>query len=186
MINFDRVSFNHCRAGSLCNVSVFLCYSQRHDECADQEPTECTCGLLRDHILPPWAIYPVIKVQNYPLAHLKHIYSTNRACHTNAEHQRYSPGLFLLAGEPFSPVWHFDGNSVFRFFFVLKNSQTAVTFSLVYLTCSFAMVPTGETKQRKEWLLQLNRWQRAQYYPWWTSASGVTSYQYSVFSRARR
>uniref|UniRef100_A0A8C4HJY8 Diacylglycerol kinase n=1 Tax=Dicentrarchus labrax TaxID=13489 RepID=A0A8C4HJY8_DICLA len=33
----------------------------RHDDCADQEPTECTCGQLRDHILPPWAIYPVIK-----------------------------------------------------------------------------------------------------------------------------
>uniref|UniRef100_A0A4W6FEF2 Diacylglycerol kinase n=1 Tax=Lates calcarifer TaxID=8187 RepID=A0A4W6FEF2_LATCA len=37
------------------------CHTMRHDECADQEPTECTCGLLKDHILPPWAIYPVIK-----------------------------------------------------------------------------------------------------------------------------
>ncbi|XP_049920313.1 diacylglycerol kinase, alpha a isoform X2 [Epinephelus moara] len=37
------------------------CHTMRHDECADQEPTECTCGPLRDHILPPWAIYPVIK-----------------------------------------------------------------------------------------------------------------------------
>uniref|UniRef100_A0A8C5GTZ7 Diacylglycerol kinase n=1 Tax=Gouania willdenowi TaxID=441366 RepID=A0A8C5GTZ7_GOUWI len=38
------------------------CHTMRHDECAEKEPTECTCGSLRDHILPPWAIYPVIKV----------------------------------------------------------------------------------------------------------------------------
>uniref|UniRef100_A0A673CR43 Diacylglycerol kinase n=1 Tax=Sphaeramia orbicularis TaxID=375764 RepID=A0A673CR43_9TELE len=37
------------------------CHTMRHDECAGQEPTECTCGPLKDHILPPWAIYPVIK-----------------------------------------------------------------------------------------------------------------------------
>uniref|UniRef100_A0A8C5GSQ5 Diacylglycerol kinase n=1 Tax=Gouania willdenowi TaxID=441366 RepID=A0A8C5GSQ5_GOUWI len=37
------------------------CHTMRHDECAEKEPTECTCGSLRDHILPPWAIYPVIK-----------------------------------------------------------------------------------------------------------------------------
>uniref|UniRef100_A0A672IPX5 Diacylglycerol kinase n=1 Tax=Salarias fasciatus TaxID=181472 RepID=A0A672IPX5_SALFA len=37
------------------------CHTMRHDECAEQEPTQCTCGPLRDHILPPWAIYPVIK-----------------------------------------------------------------------------------------------------------------------------
>uniref|UniRef100_A0A8C9WFT7 Diacylglycerol kinase n=1 Tax=Scleropages formosus TaxID=113540 RepID=A0A8C9WFT7_SCLFO len=30
--------------------------------CHAMEPTECNCGPLRDHILPPWAIYPVIKV----------------------------------------------------------------------------------------------------------------------------
>ncbi|XP_066527897.1 diacylglycerol kinase, alpha a [Hoplias malabaricus] len=33
----------------------------RHDECVNQEPSDCNCGPLRDHILPPWAIYPVIK-----------------------------------------------------------------------------------------------------------------------------
>lgn len=37
------------------------CHTMRHDQCVDQESTLCTCGLLRDHILPPWAIYPVIK-----------------------------------------------------------------------------------------------------------------------------
>uniref|UniRef100_A0AAX7T1W5 Diacylglycerol kinase n=1 Tax=Astatotilapia calliptera TaxID=8154 RepID=A0AAX7T1W5_ASTCA len=37
------------------------CHTMRHDQCVDQESTPCTCGLLRDHILPPWAIYPVIK-----------------------------------------------------------------------------------------------------------------------------
>ncbi|CAL1606454.1 unnamed protein product [Knipowitschia caucasica] len=37
------------------------CHTMRHDECADLEPKQCGCGPLRDHILPPWAIYPVIK-----------------------------------------------------------------------------------------------------------------------------
>uniref|UniRef100_A0A8C9ZTZ9 Diacylglycerol kinase n=1 Tax=Sander lucioperca TaxID=283035 RepID=A0A8C9ZTZ9_SANLU len=51
------------------------CHTMRHDECAGQEPTQCTCGPLRDHILPPWAIYPVVKVQHYPRAHV--LYGTN-------------------------------------------------------------------------------------------------------------
>ncbi|XP_051961919.1 diacylglycerol kinase alpha-like isoform X2 [Xyrauchen texanus] len=37
------------------------CHTMRHDECAVQEPLECDCGSFKDHILPPWAIYPVIK-----------------------------------------------------------------------------------------------------------------------------
>ncbi|XP_030625732.1 diacylglycerol kinase, alpha a [Chanos chanos] len=36
------------------------CHTMRHDECVALEPLECNCGPLRDHILPPWAIYPVI------------------------------------------------------------------------------------------------------------------------------
>ncbi|XP_026800875.2 diacylglycerol kinase, alpha a [Pangasianodon hypophthalmus] len=41
--------------------SCAWCHTTRHNECATQEPSECNCGPLRDHILPPWAIYPVIK-----------------------------------------------------------------------------------------------------------------------------
>uniref|UniRef100_A0A8C6U503 Diacylglycerol kinase n=1 Tax=Neogobius melanostomus TaxID=47308 RepID=A0A8C6U503_9GOBI len=37
------------------------CHTMRHDECAELDPKVCSCGPLRDHILPPWAIYPVIK-----------------------------------------------------------------------------------------------------------------------------
>uniref|UniRef100_A0A8C2DFF8 Diacylglycerol kinase n=1 Tax=Cyprinus carpio TaxID=7962 RepID=A0A8C2DFF8_CYPCA len=37
------------------------CHTMRHDECATLEPFECDCGPFRDHILPPWAIYPIIK-----------------------------------------------------------------------------------------------------------------------------
>uniref|UniRef100_A0A672IRP5 Diacylglycerol kinase n=1 Tax=Salarias fasciatus TaxID=181472 RepID=A0A672IRP5_SALFA len=48
------------------------CHTMRHDECAEQEPTQCTCGPLRDHILPPWAIYPVIKVQIHPGARVQY------------------------------------------------------------------------------------------------------------------
>uniref|UniRef100_A0A673X9U0 Diacylglycerol kinase n=1 Tax=Salmo trutta TaxID=8032 RepID=A0A673X9U0_SALTR len=40
------------------------CHSMRHDDCASQEPSDCNCGTLRDHILPPWAIYPVMKKPN--------------------------------------------------------------------------------------------------------------------------
>uniref|UniRef100_A0A8C7SUD2 Diacylglycerol kinase n=1 Tax=Oncorhynchus mykiss TaxID=8022 RepID=A0A8C7SUD2_ONCMY len=43
------------------------CHSMRHDDCASQEPSDCNCGPLRDHILPPWAIYPVIKVLDHLL-----------------------------------------------------------------------------------------------------------------------
>uniref|UniRef100_A0A8C7R820 Diacylglycerol kinase n=1 Tax=Oncorhynchus mykiss TaxID=8022 RepID=A0A8C7R820_ONCMY len=37
------------------------CHSMRHDDCASQEPSDCNCGTLRDHILPPWAIYPILR-----------------------------------------------------------------------------------------------------------------------------
>lgn len=55
----------------MLNLTFRLLYPcfQRHDECAELEPKVCSCGPLRDHILPPWAIYPVIKVQRINTLH---------------------------------------------------------------------------------------------------------------------
>uniref|UniRef100_A0A3P8X1K4 Diacylglycerol kinase n=1 Tax=Cynoglossus semilaevis TaxID=244447 RepID=A0A3P8X1K4_CYNSE len=49
--SFQGITGKHC----------VWCHTMRHDACAGQEPKECSCGPLRDHILPPWAVYPVIK-----------------------------------------------------------------------------------------------------------------------------
>ncbi|XP_017271276.1 diacylglycerol kinase, alpha b [Kryptolebias marmoratus] len=35
------------------------CQELRHEECVKPGLPKCDCGLLRDHILPPWAIYTV-------------------------------------------------------------------------------------------------------------------------------
>ncbi|KAJ8370064.1 hypothetical protein SKAU_G00100920 [Synaphobranchus kaupii] len=52
-----KIKSYHGLTGKRC----VWCHSMRHDECVSQEPSVCNCGPLRDHILPPWAIYPVIK-----------------------------------------------------------------------------------------------------------------------------
>lgn len=126
-------------------MSLFV-FLQRHDHCANEEPTECTCGPLRDHILPPWAIYPIIKVQNYPQAHLEHTYSINRTCHTNADN-KISPGLFLVVGTAFLPERHFNRYSVKRFFFVLKRQEKSLHFLWVIhsllLFCSLKERPNN-------------------------------------------
>lgn len=76
----------------------FFTFFQRHDECVDQEPTECTCGPHRDHILPPWAIYPVIKVRHYPLTHCE-----NKQCLSHWCSRKYLPRAVTV-----SPVWCSD------------------------------------------------------------------------------
>lgn len=37
---------------------------QIHEDCKPAVPPACDCGLLRDHILPPSAIYPVVLVSS--------------------------------------------------------------------------------------------------------------------------
>lgn len=79
-------------------TSLLFALFQRHDECVDQEPTECTCGPHRDHILPPWAIYPVIKVWHNPLTHCE-----NKQCLSHRRSTKYLPRAVTV-----SPVWCSD------------------------------------------------------------------------------
>ncbi|KPP60214.1 hypothetical protein Z043_121801, partial [Scleropages formosus] len=43
------------------------CQVKCHNECMSEEPTGCSCGPLRDHILPPWAIKIIPVPGTHPL-----------------------------------------------------------------------------------------------------------------------
>ncbi|XP_069509900.1 diacylglycerol kinase alpha isoform X3 [Ambystoma mexicanum] len=45
---------------SLTGCCCVWCHMKVHEECAATVPQVCDCGPLKDHILPPAAIYPVI------------------------------------------------------------------------------------------------------------------------------
>lgn len=45
------------------DVHSVLSLLKRHEECLFSGLSSCDCGPLRDHILPPWAIYAASKVQ---------------------------------------------------------------------------------------------------------------------------
>ncbi|KAG6927312.1 diacylglycerol kinase alpha, partial [Chelydra serpentina] len=45
---------------SLTGLHCVWCHLKIHEECQASVPPTCDCGVLRDHVLPPSAIYPVV------------------------------------------------------------------------------------------------------------------------------
>uniref|UniRef100_A0A671YIC7 Diacylglycerol kinase n=1 Tax=Sparus aurata TaxID=8175 RepID=A0A671YIC7_SPAAU len=61
--NSTKCQVCHKKIKALVGRRCVWCQEMRHDECLLSGLATCDCGPLRDHILPPWAIYAVSKDQ---------------------------------------------------------------------------------------------------------------------------
>ncbi|XP_049894537.1 diacylglycerol kinase, alpha b isoform X2 [Epinephelus moara] len=57
----------HKKIKTLAGRRCAWCQEMRHDECTSSGSSPCDCGPLKDHILPPWAIYAVSKDEDSSL-----------------------------------------------------------------------------------------------------------------------
>ncbi|TNM88625.1 hypothetical protein fugu_004879 [Takifugu bimaculatus] len=57
----------HKKIKTLAGRRCVWCHEMRHDDCLFSGLSSCDCGPLRDHILPPWAIYAVSKEEDASL-----------------------------------------------------------------------------------------------------------------------
>uniref|UniRef100_A0A665VT15 Diacylglycerol kinase n=1 Tax=Echeneis naucrates TaxID=173247 RepID=A0A665VT15_ECHNA len=64
--NSTKCQVCHKKIKTLAGRHCVWCQEMRHDECLSGLPS-CDCGPLRDHILPPWAIYSVSKEEDTSL-----------------------------------------------------------------------------------------------------------------------
>uniref|UniRef100_A0A674D9S1 Diacylglycerol kinase n=1 Tax=Salmo trutta TaxID=8032 RepID=A0A674D9S1_SALTR len=59
----SKCHFCNKKIKTLAGKHCVWCQQMRHDDCVNFGSSSCDCGLLRDHILPPWAIYSSSKVK---------------------------------------------------------------------------------------------------------------------------
>nr|XP_046240064.1 diacylglycerol kinase, alpha b isoform X2 [Scatophagus argus] len=65
--NSTKCQVCHKKIKTLAGRCCVWCQEMRHDECVLAGLASCDCGPLRDHILPPWAIYAVSKEEDTSL-----------------------------------------------------------------------------------------------------------------------
>uniref|UniRef100_A0A8C7PW26 Diacylglycerol kinase n=1 Tax=Oncorhynchus mykiss TaxID=8022 RepID=A0A8C7PW26_ONCMY len=58
----SKCHFCNKKIKTLAGKHCVWCQQMRHDDCVNFGSSSCDCGSLRDHILPPWAIYSSSKV----------------------------------------------------------------------------------------------------------------------------